>query len=503
MKNIKHACQLSILPLALSFVSCDGKQEEHSIEMPNIIHILADDMGYGDIGAYNSASKIPTPALDAMAANGIRYTDAHSNSAVSTPTRYGTVTGRYAFRSRLKKGVLTGYSAPLIEENRETVATLLSRHGYKTGCIGKWHLGLNWTKKNDDKPLYTGDEWNLENTDNVDYEAHISGGPTDCGFDYSYILPASLDMSPYVYIENGRITAPVNSYTQHYSEEGIHGVFYRKGDMADDFDHRECLFHFTQISEEFIANASKSEQPYFLYFPLTAPHSPWLLQEGYEGKSGAGIYGDFVTMVDETVRRIYQAVEESGEADNTLIIFTSDNGSMWLKEDIATTGHRSNGVWSGKKADIWEGGHRIPYLATWPARIAAKRKSNQLVSSTDLYATLAQMVGETMNNTTAEDSYSFWQTLTDNKDYQESNARQSMVYHSVDGYFGLRRGDWVLLDCKGSGGWTLTEKEAANLPERQLYNLKDDPTQENNVVEAHPNIVDNMMQELERIKSDK
>ncbi len=500
MKNLGNACKLSLLPLALSLASCNGKQEPPSLNMPNIIYILADDMGYGDIGAYNAASKIPTPALDAMAAKGIRYTDAHSNSAVSTPTRYGTVTGRYAFRTPLKKGVLTGYSAPLIEENRETVASLLQKHGYKTACVGKWHLGLNWVKNDDSQPLYTGDEWSVENTDNVNYEAHIGGGPTDCGFDYSYILPASLDMSPYVYIENGKITAPVNGYTDNYSEKDVSGAFYRKGDVADDFDHRECLFHFTQKSEAFIADASKSDQPYFLYFPLTAPHSPWLLEEGYEGKSEAGVYGDFVTMVDETVRRIYQAVEQSGEADNTLIIFTSDNGSMWLEEDIASTNHRANGEWSGKKSDIWEGGHRVPYLATWPAVIAPQRTSHQLISATDLLATFAQMVAKPLAHNAGEDSFSFWQTLADGKDLQEDNARKSMVYHSIEGYFGLRKGDWVLLDCKGSGGWTLPENEAQEMPSLQLYNLKSDPTQKNNLAEANPDIVVEMMRELEELK---
>ena len=501
MINIKYVCHLSLLPLALSFTSCNGKQEQLTLEKPNIIYILADDMGYGDIGTYNDESKIPTPALDAMATNGILYTDAHSNSAVSTPTRYGTVTGRYAFRTKLKKGVLTGYSAPLVEENRETIATLLNKHGYQTGCVGKWHLGLNWVKKDPSKPLYTGDEWNIENTDNVDYKKYIGGGPTACGFDYSYILPASLDMSPYVYIENGYITAPVNGYTEHYSKKGVHGVFYRKGDVADDFNHRECLFHFTQKSEEFIANASKSDNPYFLYFPLTAPHSPWLLEEGFDGKSKAGIYGDFVTMVDETVRRIYQAVEESGEADNTLIIFTSDNGSMWLDEDIERTGHRSNGKWSGKKSDIWEGGHRVPFLATWPATIEPQRISNQLISSTDLYATLAEMTNETTTDNSGEDSYSFWQTIANGKDYQEKRGRQSMVYHSIEGYFGLRKENWVLLDCKGSGGWTLTENDAKDLPDIQLYNLKTDPTQQNNVADTNQDVVAELQRELEAIKA--
>ena len=500
MKNIKYAYPISLLPLAFAFTSCGSKPKQPAYDMPNIIYILADDMGYGDIGVYNSESKIPTPALDAMAAKGIRFTDAHSNSAVSTPTRYGTVTGRYAFRTSLKKGVLTGYSAPLVEENRETIASLLNRYGYQTACVGKWHLGLNWVKKDNSQPLYLGDEWNVGNTDNVDYEARIGGGPSDCGFGYSYILPASLDMSPYVYIENGRITAPVSGYTDNYSEKGVRGAFYRNGDVADDFNHRQCLSHFTQKSEEFIANASKSNHPYFLYFPLTAPHSPWLLEEGFEGKSEAGVYGDFVTMVDETVRRIYEAVERSGKADNTLIIFTSDNGSMWLTEDIAETGHRANGVWSGKKSDIWEGGHRIPFLATWPAMIAPQRISNQLVSSTDLLGTLAEMVGETLAPNAGEDSFSFWQTLAKGKDYQENNGRKSMIYHSIEGYFALRKGDWVLLDCKGSGGWTLPEEDAQELPDIQLYNLKSDPTQKNNVAAANQDIVLELQKELEAIK---
>lgn len=229
----------------------------------NVVYILADDMGYGDISAYNPESKIHTPVLDSLAASGIMFTDAHSNSSVSTPTRYGTLTGRYTFRSKLKKGVLTGYSSPLIEPERETVASFLQRNGYQTACIGKWHLGLNWTRKDQSKPLYTGSEWDLEDTSNVDYEVEITGGPTDCGFDYSCILPASLDMSPYLYIENGKATAPVNQYTEDYADKSIRGLHYRHGDVAADFRHEDCLSYFTEKAENYIQKASKEDKPYF------------------------------------------------------------------------------------------------------------------------------------------------------------------------------------------------------------------------------------------------
>lgn len=219
MKTLRLTYQLIAIPAAFSLSACHTQSSQQQPTPPNIIYILADDMGYGDINAFNPHSQIPTPTLDSMASAGIMFTDAHSNSSVSTPTRYGTLTGRYAFRSSLKKGVLTGYSSPLIEKGRETIASFLSNQGYQTACIGKWHLGLDWVKKDAKKPLFTGNEWNVENTDNVDYTAYISGGPTDCGFGYSCILPASLDMPPYIYIEDGKVTAPVNGYTEDYLEK--------------------------------------------------------------------------------------------------------------------------------------------------------------------------------------------------------------------------------------------------------------------------------------------
>ena len=311
----------------LLLLSCNGQkkeQEANEAAYPNIVYILADDLGYGDIQAYHAESKIQTPALDSLANEGIMFTDAHSGSAVSTPTRYGILTGRYAFRSRLKSGVLVGHSPSLIEPGRETAASLLRKSGYATACIGKWHLGLDWARIDTTKPLFTGNEWDIKDTQNVDYTAQVHGGPSDHGFDYSYIIPASLDIAPYVYIENGWVNSPVRTHVPDWHDDRAHGMWYRHGDKADNF----------------------------VYFPLTAPHTPWLPSEAFEGKSEAGVYGDFVCMVDDVVRQIRQALAASGQLENTILIFTSDNGSSWTAQDIEETGHRAN---AETKAELFEG----------------------------------------------------------------------------------------------------------------------------------------------------
>lgn len=493
LRNGAFTCLPSLL-----LVACVVKASP--VTKPNIIYILADDMGIGDVHALNAASQIPTPALDQMIANGMSFTDAHSNSAVSTPTRYGTLTGRYAFRSALKKGVLTGYSEPLLEPGRETVASFLKANGYRTACIGKWHLGLNWSRKDNSKVLYEGTEWDVTDTQNVNYEAAITGGPTDCGFDYSYILPASLDMAPYVYVENGKLTAPVKRHVETWKSDEAHGMWYRHGDIADDFSHETCLQRFTRQSVKYIREAGKDKSPFFLYFPLTAPHTPWLPSAEFRHRSNAGVYGDFVCMVDDVVRQIYKALEESGQAENTIVVFTSDNGSMWSKADIAEFNHCANGVYAGAKSDIWEGGHRIPYIVTWPHKIQAGSQSAQLVCSTDLLATCAEMLKTPLGSNAGEDSYSFWKILT-GESTDRSHLRESLISHSVDGYFAFRQGPWVLLDCKGSGGWALPEKESADRPAIQLYNLEEDVKQQNNVAMHHPNIVKVMKLRLEEQKA--
>lgn len=498
-KRVITICGASVGLLPFGNLLCYGAEPKQTTP-PNIIYILADDMGYGDIRALNSDGRIPTPALDRMVATGLTFTDAHSNSAVSTPTRYGTLTGRYAFRSRLKKGVLVGHEPALIEKGRETVASFLRTNGYRTACIGKWHLGLDWQRKDAALPLFEGDPWQIKDSKNVDYTARVGGGPSDCGFDYSYIIPASLDIAPYIYLEDGRATAPVTHYSAGWRSDEARGMWYRPGDQADDFAHEECLQQLTKQAVRYIQQAAESPKPFFLYFPLTAPHTPWLPSEAFRGSSGAGVYGDFVCMVDDVVRQVYQALDESGQGQNTLVIFTSDNGSSWLPADIQRFNHRANGPYSGMKSDLWEGGHRVPYLATWPAGIEPGTTSGQLLCSTDLMATCAEMLGKQLPQDAGEDSYSFWKALR--AEPADRQMRRSMIYHSIEGLFAFRQDEWVFLDCKGSGGWSLSEQKAEELPFMQLYNLQTDPAEQTNLVEQHPARVEAMkellMQAIER-----
>lgn len=488
---------------ALLFLpSCNGQKKASANgekTTPNIVYILADDMGYGDIRAYNPACKIPTPALDSLAAEGIAFTDAHTNSAVSTPTRYGILTGRYAFRSRLKNGVLVGHDPSLIEPGRETVATLLRKGGYHTACIGKWHLGLDWARHDTTKPVFTGNPWDITDTGNIDYTGPVHGGPSDHGFDYSYVLPASLDIAPYVYVENGRVNSPVSTHTPAWRNDKARGMWYRHGDKADNFDHSDCLQHFTRKAVEYITGSAGRKEPFFLYFPLTAPHTPWLPSAEFEGKSGAGVYGDFVCMVDDVVRQVRQALRESGQLENTIIVFTSDNGSSWNPEDIEETGHRANAHFSGKKSDIWEGGHRVPFIVSWPLQIKEGKQCDEVICTTDLMATCAEMTGLSLVDNAGEDSYSFWKILTGQP--YTSPLREATIHHSIEGYFALRQGDWVYLDAHGSGGWSLPEKQAVHLPAEQLYNLKEDPAEQHNLVASHPDKVRSMKQLLDRYVS--
>ncbi|MCG8582275.1 MAG: arylsulfatase [Bacteroidales bacterium] len=480
--------------LILLLLSCQTKKQQ---QHPNIIYILADDMGYGDVRALNEASKIPTPHLDKMVANGMSFSDAHSNSAVCTPTRYGTLTGRYCFRSRLKSGVLVGHEPALIEDSITTVAQLLKNANYQTACIGKWHLGLNWAKKDTTKALFHGGNlWDIFNTDNVDYASRVNGGPCDLGFDYSFIIPASLDIAPYVYLENDKATAPVSRQVPFYKDESARGIWFRRGDVADDFDHTTVLETITQKAVHYIEN-SHNDQPFFLYFPLTSPHTPWFPSEEFKGQSEASVYGDFVCMTDAVVGQIIDALEVKGITDNTLLIFTSDNGSHWLSADIEKFNHKANASYSGMKSDIWEGGHRVPFIVHWPDQITSSRKSDALISSTDLMATCAQLTNQAMPQT-ALDSYSFLSGIIGEK--HKNGLRQTIVHHSVNGTFAIREGKWKLIDAKGSGGWSLPEDKCAAHPPQQLYNMLTDTEEKINLYHDKPEVVNHLNKLLDIYK---
>lgn len=478
--------------LAITFFSCSEKTEEN--ELPNIVFILADDMGYGDVSAYNENSKIKTPFIDQLAEEGVMFTDAHTSSSVCTPTRYGILTGRYNWRSSLKSGVLSGYSKALIPQERTTIAEFLQDAGYKTAYFGKWHLGWDWHMLDEGEKSRD----NLNAKPNVDFSQPVKNGPATHGFDYSYGFCGSLDMPPYVWVENDMPTMVPTKTTVDTGDQS----WWREGLTSDDFDHEQVLPKITQKTVHFIEENAAGDQPFFVYMPLPAPHTPILPTEPFQGKSGLeNPYGDFVMMVDWVVGQVMTALEESGIAENTLLIFTCDNGCSPQAdfEQLASKGHNPSHVFRGHKADIYEGGHRVPFVAHWPANVNPG-KSDQLVCTTDLFATFAEITGNEIPDNMAEDSFSFLPALEG-----KTGSRESIVHHSINGSFAYRKGDWKMIFCPGSGGWSYPRPNSEgieNLPPVQLYNLKTDFTEGNNLQAENENLVEQYRSELVEIITD-
>jgi len=460
-------------------------------ERPNIVYILADDLGYGDVRAFNAESKIATPNLDRLAASGMIFRDAHSGSAVCTPTRYGILTGRYAWRTRLKQGVLGGYSPPLIEPNRLTVAAFLKSQGYNTGAIGKWHLGLGWPlKKGDVKP---GDDVEPKNKNvNIAYDQPIANGPTTYGFDEFFGISASLDMPPYIFIKNDRcVGLPTAERT-----------YIRKGPAAPDFEAENVLPTLTKEAIAFLDRQAKS--PFFLYVALASPHTPIVPTAPFKGKSGLNDYADFVMQTDDAVGQILSALTKNGQEGSTLVIFTSDNGCAPSAgyPALLKKGHNPSGPWRGTKADAFEGGHRIPFIARWPGKVPPGSKCDDTICLVDLFATCSEILGVATPENAAEDSASL---LPDLLGKSNQLAREATVHHSVNGSFAIRQGDWKLILCADSGGWSEPRpgrKEVANLPKVQLYNLKNDPGETKNLQGDQPEVVARLTALLERYKSE-
>lgn len=459
----------ALLVVLIGFAAC-SQQSEH----PNIIVILADDMGYGDPGAYNSESKIPTVHMDRLASEGMRFTNAHSPSAVCTPTRYALLTGRYAWRlPGLASGVTNGYSPLIADTSETTVADVLRAAGYHTAAIGKWHLGLGTEQP-------------------VNYANPLSPGPRALGFDYFYGIPASLDMAPYVWVENESVTAEPTLHAEN-PIGCCTGAFWRSGAIAPDFDHTAVLPDITTRSVEYIRSQARSGDPFFLYVPLAAPHTPWLPTEEYLATSEAGEYGDFTVQVDATLGAIMDVLDATNQAGNTILIMTSDNGAYWPESFIDRFDHLANHRWRGMKADIHEGGHRIPFIVRWPDQVAAGAVTDQLTVHTDLFATFADLVDASDN---ALDSFSFLSILTGRT---PGDLRKEAVHQSVHGMLALRRGPWKLIDGKGSGGFTQVDTLATD-PPRQLYNLDTDPVEQVNLYESHPDTAASMLAALDSLR---
>ena len=472
------------------------KKNQDSV-LPNIVYILVDDMGYGDPKIYNPDAKTSTPNIDRLASQGMLFTDAHSPSAVCTPTRYGILTGRYCWRTRLTWGVLGGDSPSLIDKDRTTIASFLKEIGYTTGVVGKWHLGVDWIKWNTEPKNVIPSTENpyFALSKKINYSLSPTSGTLDRGFDYSFIFPGTLDAPPYCFLENDKLVTVPDSLTEGKNlESGAKGAFWRKGPIAKDFDFMEVTPIVTRKAITFLEKVSNSEKPFFLYLAYPSPHTPWMPSSEFIGTSGAGEYGDFVNMVDSEVEKVLQTLANLELDENTLLFFASDNGPYWWPVDIEKFGHKAAGDLRGMKGSPFEGGHRIPFIARWPGKIKAGSLCSEPVSLTSLLATCAELLGKELLDNEGEDSHSILPLLLNKpEDYQEPEA---LIQHSARGQFVVRKGDWKLILTHEESGQPAREGD-----QHFLFNLKNDPSEEMDLYEQNPQKVKELNAILEGFKA--
>ncbi|MGB0415001.1 MAG: sulfatase family protein [Coraliomargarita sp.] len=453
----------------LLFLSCLAT----AAEKPNIIIVLTDDMGIGDMSPGNPDCKIKTPQLQKMADEGIVFTDAHSTSSVCTPSRYSLITGRYNWRSVKSRGVLQGTSDHLIPAERPTIAHMLRKGGYSTQMIGKWHLGWDWHKDGN----------------KIDFSKPVKNGPDINGFDGYYGLCGSLDMPPYVWVDTGNCTAIPDRREGVSPKEDPYG-WYRPGAISPDFKIDEALPHLINKAVAYInekAPAAKEGKPFFLYLPLPAPHTPIVPVPPFKDASGINPYADFVMQCDHHMGELFAALKENGIDENTLVVFTSDNGCSPQAnfEVLEQHGHHPSGDFRGHKADIYEGGHRVPFIVRWPKGIQAGQSSDAMVCHTDLYATMEAIIDQARQDAGGEDGYSLVPVFNG----EPTTGRTTLVSHSVSGHFAIRQGDWKLCLSAGSGGWSDPREGPAKkqgLPPMQLFNLAEDQGEQTNLLKTHP-----------------
>ncbi len=452
-------------------------------ELPNVILVMADDLGIGDISPTNDDCKIKTPHLQEMADEGTVFLDAHTPSSVCTPTRYGLLTGRYNWRSRLARGVLSGTSEHLIPGDRPTLGHLMRAAGYHTSMFGKWHLGWDWHRK--DKK--------------IDFTQSVKNGPDINGFDRYYGHCGSLDMPPYVWVDTGLITAAPDREEGVTRNEDRYG-WYRKGPIGADFHINKVLPHLFDMSIERImqrAPKAKTGSPFFLYLALPAPHTPIVPIAPFKGASGLNPYADFVAQVDYHMGQLLAAVKEVELDDNTLVIFTSDNGCSPEAnfELLKGKGHDPSAGYRGHKADIYEGGHRVPLIVRWPGHVRAGRTTKALACLTDVYSTLEDITGQPRKPLGGEDGFSLLPVLSG----AESSGRKTLISHSINGNFAIRQGEWKLCLSSGSGGWSAPRENIAKkegLPPMQLFNLQTDPAEQHNLLSQYPSKVATLLARL-------
>jgi arylsulfatase A len=460
---------------------------------PNIVLILADDMGYGEPA--HAGGLIPTPALDQLAAEGLRFTDAHTSSSVCTPTRYGILTGRYNWRSRLKRGVLIQVNAKaLMDPKRLSLAGFLQEQGYHTGMVGKWHLGADW-KVSTEKSVH--DVGKNFSSWKVDYSKPFRGGPLDHGFDQAFFILSSLDMPPYLYLEGDRALS-IPSLNKSYPHNEYND-YHRTGAAAEDFEASECLAKWASRSRSYIKEqAADKEKPFFLYLPLSSPHTPVTPGKLFKGKyKQYSWYADFIAETDWVVGQVLEELKASGVDDNTLVIYTSDNGFATYVEipKMLAAGYKPSGDLRGAKTSIYEGGHRVPFLVRWPGKVKAGSQSDSVVCTTDFYATFADILDKSADilPNAAEDSFSFYPCMKG----EHTEIRPSIIHHSIGGKFAIRKGDWKLLLTAKENGWTIPSvKISAQGKAVQLYNLNADPSESKNLEDLHPEKINELVSDL-------
>lgn len=468
---------------------------------PNILIIYADDLGYGDVQCYNpERGRIPTPHIDRLAAEGMRFTDAHSSSGVCSPSRYTLLTGRYHWRTRLQSGIVGLWGAPVITPDRTTIGSLARQNGYRTACIGKWHLGWNWNIPKSHEALFRRPKnKNAAATDEHRaawrevFSKPIGGGPIAVGFD-EYFGTDVPNWPPFTFIENDRTKGIPSEYLpEHLLVKNQASV---QGPALKDWTLEPILPALGDRASEFIHRAAKTPSPFLIYMPLTSPHTPLSVNKEWRGQSRLNLYADFVMETDAIVGQVLTALEKSGAADNTLVIFTSDNGCAHYIDvaGLEAKGHFPSGPLRGYKSDVWEGGHRVPFIVRWPGKVKAGAVSGQLIHQADLLATFADILDFKLPDNAAEDSFSLLPLF----EGVDKPVRQHAISASIRGVPCLRDGPWKLILAPGSGGWTQGEGK----DEVQLYDLASDLGEKSNLAAAHPERVESMKELMERIISE-
>lgn len=496
----------SIVPLLLSIMFMTSCTHNENLSKPNIIIIYTDDQGYGDVSALNHNAKFQTPHIDRIAHEGITFTDGHSSDTVCTPSRYSLLTGRYSWRTSLKKGVLRADGTCLIEEGRLTIASMLKTKGYTTAMIGKWHLQMEFAGT-----LGADRDWSVP----------FIGGPIDYGFDYFFGIPASMNYGILTYLENDRVLDPPILWTKKKSVSDLRSYRdhvqphdYRMTppfeqqpgegngwiETAPSFNDELVLETFAAKAVHHISEVSQKDQPFFLYLPLTSPHLPHCTHPDFKGRSDCGNYGDFMEETDHRIGQILEALERNNIAEHTLVIFSSDNGAetnYQYHRDIYQ--HQSSLNFKGGKRDIYEGGHRVPFLMRWPEVISPGTTMDLPVCQTDYLATIADIVGVNLSDNEGEDSYSLLPILKGKHD--TASLRGPIIHHSASGHFAIREGNWKLNLFRGSGG-SLQPKfmtPDTTEPPYELYNIKEDPSEEINLYKENPAIVEHLKNRITEI----